>query len=105
MLAQVKLALRVSIAAFDTEIQALIDDCLEELTMLGIYGGELANDKQILSAVIFYCKARFGDNPDSEKWEKIYRDKVEKLLIAQRYGGGNHGQIGCDLACQTDIYN
>lgn len=88
MLAKVKLALRISTSAFDTEIQALIDDCISELTMLGIYDSELANDSQILSTVIFYCKARFGDNPESEKWEKIYRDKLEKLIIAHGYGGG-----------------
>lgn len=99
MLSNVKLALRVSISAFDNEIQALINDCISELTMLGIYGEELENDEQIISTVIFYCKARFGDNPESEKWEKIYRDKLEKLLIAKKYGGMAHGQIGCNLSC------
>lgn len=94
MLSDVKLALRVSISAFDGEIQALINDCISELTMLGIYDEELTGDDQIISTVIFYCKARFGDNPESEKWEKIYRDKLEKLLIAKKYGGTAHGQIG-----------
>ena len=84
----VKLALRKTTDSFDAEIQALIDDCLAELKMLGIYKSELEGDPQILTAVVFYCKSRFGENPESEKWEKLYRDKVEKLMIAAGYSGG-----------------
>lgn len=88
MLAKVKLALRISSGAFDSEIQALIDDCLAELAMLGIYDADtMSADNQILTAVIFYVKGRFGAGVDTEKWETLYHDKLTKLMIAADYGG------------------
>ena len=87
MFDKVKLALRITNTAFDDEITALINDCLAELTMLGIYDPEtMGSDSQILTAVIFYCKGRFGKGVDTDKWEKLYHDKVTKLLIAADYG-------------------
>lgn len=86
MLENVKLALRITGDAFNTEISALIADCIAELQMLGVYETALADDSQILSIVIFYCKAFFGDPDESERWQKIYKDKLEKLQIATGYG-------------------
>lgn len=82
MLTDVKLALRISGTAFDTEIQLLIDDCILELAGLGI----TANDAQTKVAVISYCKWKFGSNSDSDKWEKNYHDKVAKLMSMSGYG-------------------
>ena len=89
MLTIVKLALRRSDTAFDSEIQQIIDDCISELTMLGIYRSELADDKQIIEAVILYAKWHFGQNEDSEKFREYYYDKIQKLQIAKGYGGAN----------------
>lgn len=87
MLYKVKLALRITNEAFDAEINALINDCLAELSILGIYDKKtMESDSQILTAVIFYCKGRFGKGVDTDKWEKLYNDKVTKLLIAADYG-------------------
>lgn len=86
MFERVKMALRITTTAFDDEIRQFIDDCLAELRMLGIYRDGMSGDNQIISTVIFYCKARFGNNPDADRWEKIYSDKVSKLLIAKGYG-------------------
>lgn len=91
MLDSVKLALRITTEKFDTELQDDIDDCLLELAGLHVYHKErhLKNgeyDKQIQAAVIYYCKWKFGFNPDAERWEKIYHDKVEKLLARSGYG-------------------
>lgn len=89
MLTIVKLALRRSDTAFDSEIQQIIDDCILELTMLGIYRSGLADDKQIIEAVILYAKWHFGQNEDSEKFREYYYDKIQKLMIAKEYGGAN----------------
>ena len=89
LLASVKVALRINTTAFDGEIENLIDDCLSELSMLGIYDANLADDQQIEATVKYYCKARFGAAEDAEKWERIYRDKLTKLLIAAGYGARN----------------
>ena len=91
MLDHVKLALRIKTNIFDEEIQGLIDDCLSELAGFSIYRKEEhlktgIYDKQIESAVIFYCKWKFGNNPDAERWGDIYHDKVSKLLCMTGYG-------------------
>jgi len=78
----VKLALRITSTAFDSEIQQLIDDCLAELQGLGIY----RTDAQTQTAVIAYCKWLFGNNPDAERWAGIYKDKVSKLMSMSGYG-------------------
>lgn len=87
MLTLVKLALRISESAFDAELEALISDCMAELATLGVL--PLMNpedDPQIRTAVISYCKWRFGSAPDAERWEHIYTDKATKLMSATGYG-------------------
>ena len=86
MLTLVKLALRRTDTTFDTEIQQIIDDCIEELTMLGIYHGALESDKQIIATVILYAKWHFGQNEDAERYREFYYDKIQKLQIAKGYG-------------------
>lgn len=87
----VKLALRAKTEAFDDEIQGLIEDCLLELKGLGVFRPEEHMiggicDGQIKSAVIFYCKWKFGNNPDADRWRDIYHDKVTKLMAMTGYG-------------------
>lgn len=87
MLELVRLALRRATTAYDSEIQLLIDDCMAELEGLGVLRDRTAPlDPQIQTAIICYCKWKFGDNPDADRWEKIYRDKVEKLQSMTGYG-------------------
>lgn len=87
----VKLALRIKTDAFDDEIRDLAEDCLTELKGLGVFRPEEhvvggICDSQIKSAVIFYCKWKFGSNPDAERWGEIYHDKVTKLMVMTGYG-------------------
>lgn len=96
MLELVRLALRRTTTAFDAEIQILIDDCIAELESLGVINRpEHYSDPQIRTAVIAYCKWKFGENPDADKWEHIYNDKVAKLMHMSEYGlrGVPHGQV------------
>lgn len=87
MLELVRLALRRATTAYDSEIQLLIDDCMAELEGLGVLRDWTAPlDPQIQTAIICYCKWKFGDNPDADRWERIYRDKVEKLQSMTGYG-------------------
>lgn len=95
MLDKVKLALRRTDTAFDTEIQLLIDACLDELSGLGIYDGSwMQDDPQIVITVIAYCKWRFGENDVADRWEKIYYDMITKLQC--RNGYGLKGEGGCN---------
>lgn len=88
MIETIRAALRLSDDYFDPEIELLVCACLAELHSLGIIDdlSEDNLDPQIQTAVIAYCKWQFGHNPDADRWEHIYRDKVEKLLHMRDYG-------------------
>ena len=97
MLELIKLALRIATDAFDQELQLYIDDCCAEMTALGVVGipqpdeatepagegegsdEEIDLDPQIQSALIAYCKWKFGFNDDADRWEKIYHTKLAQL--------------------------
>lgn len=87
MLELIKTALRISTDAFDDELELLAADCLNELQTLGVTGAAAEpNDPQILTTVISYCKWKFGNNPDADRWEHIYHDKLAYLQSASGYG-------------------
>ena len=93
MLDQVKLALRVTSTAFNSEIQTLIDAAIAEMHGLGITAAvEDTDDAQIVLAVIAYCKWQFGGAPDADTWAVIYHEKVAQLQNMTGYtdwGDGN----------------
>lgn len=74
MLNKVKLALRISNSAYDSEITDLINACKKELELAGIASSNISeNDEMIIQAIKLYCKAYFGlGNSDSEKYFNAY---------------------------------
>lgn len=93
MLNRVKSALRIKTAAFDDEVQGLIDACLADLRLVGIHVPEppavgeasMAGDPLIARAVILYAKAHFGFSDDSEKYQKAYDYLKCALSLAGDY--------------------
>ncbi len=86
MLAAVKLALRITTTAFDSEIQMLIDAAIAEMNGLGVTAATAdTTDPQILSAVIAYCKWLFGSNEDADRWRDIYHVKLGQLKAMTGY--------------------
>lgn len=86
MLSIVKLALRISTNSFDTELTMLINDCLSEMTHLGVTGAVFTStDPQIQSTAIAYCKWKFGNNEDKDEWEKVYHTKLGQLKSMTDY--------------------
>lgn len=84
MLNIVKLALRITTTAFDSEITRLINECIEELTGLGVIVSSddetgVPTSEQVQGAIIAYCKWQFGSNDDSEKWREIFDRKLAQL--------------------------
>ena len=84
MLDIVKLALRITTTAFDTEIQRLINECLEEMQGLGVVidldaeTGAPTSD-QVQGAVVAYCKWQFGSNDEADRWREIFDRKLAQL--------------------------
>lgn len=83
MLNKVKLALRITNSAYDSEIKDLINACKKELELAGIAPSNITNtDEMIIQAVINYCKAYFGyDNADAERYIKSYESLKAFLCL------------------------
>lgn len=94
MLDKVKNALRVKTAAFDDEIQDLIDACKADLRLVGVNVPEdtpaegkeaTAGDPLITRAIVLYAKANFGYSEDSEKYREAYDYLKCSLSLAGDY--------------------
>ena len=94
MLDKVKNALRVKTAAFDDEIQDLIDACKADLRLVGVNvpedtpaeGKEAAGgDPFITRSIVLYAKANFGYSEDSEKYRAAYDYLKCSLSLAGDY--------------------
>lgn len=85
MLESVKLALRIKSNAFDNEIIGLIDACKIDLGLAGVCVTNNEDDPLIKNAIIFYCKANFGFNEDSDRWQKAYDNVKCALSLAGDY--------------------
>ena len=94
MLDKVKNALRVKTAAFDDEIQDLIDACKADLRLVGVNVPEdtpaegkeaAAGDSLITRAIVLYAKANFGDSEDIEKFRAAYDYLKCSLSLAGDY--------------------
>ena len=94
MLDKVKNALRVKTAAFDDEIQDLIDACKADLRLVGVNVPEdtpaegkeaAAGDPLITRAIVLYAKAKFGYSEDSEKNRAAYDYLKCSLSLAGDY--------------------
>lgn len=86
MLTLVKLALRITTNSFDTELNMLINDCLAEMSGLGVLGAvSTSTDAQIQSTVVAYCKWKFGDAENKDAFERIYHTKLAQLKTMTGY--------------------
>lgn len=86
MLAKVKLALRLTTNAYDTDIQGLIDAAVQDL---GIAGVILPSSLDAICerAVITYCKLHFLGLSDNEydRLKASYDEQKAQLVTASGY--------------------
>lgn len=85
MLEDIKIALRITTAHFDSEIETLIAACKLDLKLAGVT--VIADtDPLIRRAVTLYAKANFGyDNAEGEKFQKSYELLKCSLSLAGDY--------------------
>ncbi len=79
LLALIKLKLRITTNAFDTEIQHLIDAALDNMHTLNIN-----TEKQepiVIAAIGLFVKAHFGDNPNADRYLQEFERMITKLSI------------------------
>jgi len=84
MLEQVKLALRISTTAYDTELTYLIEAAKLDLGIAGVVlPDEL--DALVQKAIITYCKMSFGLPEDYDRLKKSYDEQKAQLSTATGY--------------------
>lgn len=87
LLDDMKLALRISNTAYDSEINDLIDECKVDLKLSGVLPEKVVDtDPMIKRAIKTYTKAHFGfDNPDAEKLLQSYDMLKIHLCLSTDY--------------------
>lgn len=84
MLNKVKLALRITTNAFDSELNDLIDAAKLDL---GIAGVVLPDELDAIcqKAIITYCKVNFGEPDDYDRLKASYDEQKAQLSMATGY--------------------
>ena len=85
ILDDVKISLRISSSAYDTEISDLISACKAELSLTGINTTD-DTDALIKRCITSYVKAHMGyNNPDYERLKLAYESLKDKLTLTLDY--------------------
>ena len=84
MLSDVKLALRISTTAYDTELTGLINAAKLDLGIAGVNVPSTLDDL-VKIAIISYCKCHFGDPDKFERWKACYDEQKAQLSMATGY--------------------
>lgn len=88
MLEKVKLALRITTDAFDTELTDLIEAAKIDLGIAGVVvplTTEVALDLIIQRAIITYCKLNFGEPDEYDRLKRSYDEQKAQLSMATGY--------------------
>lgn len=91
LLAKIKLALRITTDAFDSELTDLINACLADMGFAGIsadvIGADIFSDSAVVMAIITYCKINFGklDGAEYDRLKKSYDEQKAQMGMATGY--------------------
>lgn len=88
MLDKVKLALRITTTAFDSELNDLIAAALADLGLAGVTT-LTETDPLIIRAVTTYCRVHFGHPDDYERLKSSYDEQKAQLMMATGYTDWN----------------
>lgn len=84
LLDDVKVVLRITNTAYDTEIQDIIDAAKLDLGIAGVYS-TLETDSLIKRAITTYVKAQFGYREDAERFQNSYNMMKQQIAMASEY--------------------
>lgn len=92
MLNLVKLALRITTDAYDTELNMLIQAAFLDLTAAGVDLFTAAtSDDLVKMAVCTYCKMNFGNPEDADRLKRSYDE--QKAQLSMRTGYTDWGEL------------
>lgn len=95
LLAPVKLALRITTTAFDSEITDLIEAAKLDMGVAGVKLPDEVN-KLVNQAVITYCKMNFGDPDNYDRLKRSYDEQKAQLVTCTGFTdwlGVDNGQV------------
>lgn len=94
MLALVKLALRITTNAYDTELEMLIAAACADLGIVGVEAVSTTTDPLLTRAIVTYCRMSFGAPEDYDRLKASYDEQKAQLISCTGYGlpGENDGQ-------------
>ena len=84
MLDAVKLALRITTTAFDSELTDLINAAVLDLGVAGVTNTD-TTDALVKRAVITYCKLHFGEPDQYDRLKASYDEQKAQLGMATGY--------------------
>ena len=84
MLEKVKMALRITTDAYNSELNDLIDAAQTDLGIAGVVLPETL-DAICQRAIITYCKLHFGEPDDYDRLKASYDEQKAQLSMATGY--------------------
>lgn len=82
MLEEVKIALRITTTAYDSEISALIESAKADLGIVGI----TEDDDLVKQAIKTYVRLNFGSPSDYDRLKRSYDEQKAQMQSATGYG-------------------
>ena len=86
MLSRVKLALRVTTTAYDSEITGLINAACADLGVVGVTAESTTTDPLLIRAIITFCRLNFGSPDDYDRLKASYDEQKAQLISCTGYG-------------------
>ena len=83
-LTAVKMALRITTNAYDSEISTLIDAALLVMGIAGVTNDD-DTDALVLRAIITYCRLNFGKPDDYDRLKASYDEQKAQLSMSSGY--------------------
>lgn len=80
----VKEAVRVKSSAADEEIRGLIQACIAEMRIAGVYVADL-EDAMVKQAVILYCKGYYGYDDKPEGFREAFGALRDAMALSGEY--------------------
>lgn len=93
MLEAVKLALRITTDAFDSQINDLVEAALFDMGVAGVTSKDVT-DALIRNAVITYCRMHFGQPDDYDRLKRSYDEQKAQLATCTGYTNWKPGAAG-----------